>query len=146
VVVIGLSPLPCHPRARTLGFAECGPGVLADCLGQGTLPLGGWVQVDGRGPAAVVTHAFHQLTGVRAFVGDEDVATVPQVVEVGAGQAGTGERRCPDATVEVAVSQRLTVRTGEDQRRGLVERPEMLAELGCDEVGDGGCFTWPLPA
>ena len=95
------------------------------------------MQVDQRGPGAVVAHTFHQLTRVRARVGGEDVAGVPQVVKVGAGQAGTGERRCPGAAVEVAATKRLAIRAGEDQGRSGIEPVEVCAEVGGDEIREG---------
>ena len=73
------------------------------------------MQIDERGPGAVVAHAFHQLTEVRPRVAGQDVASVPQVVKVGADQTGTGERGSPGTAVEVAVPQRLAVRAGEGQ-------------------------------
>jgi len=61
-------------------FAECCPGVPADPTGQDALPPGRCVQVDERGASTVIAHARHQLTGIRACVGDELIPGVPQVM------------------------------------------------------------------
>ena len=51
----------CLPRARTIRLAsrlaEYGSGVPADLVRQGTLTLGGRVQVDEHGPGAVAANA-----------------------------------------------------------------------------------------
>jgi hypothetical protein len=40
------------------------------------------MKVEKRGPATGVTHGFHQLTEAGAGLGDEVIASVPQIVEV----------------------------------------------------------------
>jgi hypothetical protein len=53
-------------------------------VGYCSLTFSGAVKVDQRGPRGIVAHALHQLTDVRACVGRELVAGVPQVVKVNA--------------------------------------------------------------
>jgi hypothetical protein len=62
-------------------------GVLADLIGYSPLAFGGHVEVDERGPRAVVAHVLHQFAKARARVGGELVAGMAQVVKVNAGQA-----------------------------------------------------------
>jgi hypothetical protein len=54
------------------------------------------VQVDQRGALTVVPHPDYEFLGVRARIGLELVAGVPQVVNVDALQTDSSERRTPD--------------------------------------------------
>jgi hypothetical protein len=102
------------------------------------------VQVDQGRTRAVVAHPFHEFPGVRALVGDELIASVPQVVEVDAGQAGRGEGGQPDTATEVGVCQGRAGRAGEDEWCALGECPKVVAQVGCDQVSEGdGTATGP---
>jgi hypothetical protein len=59
------------------------------------LPGTGRVQIDERGTAGRVAHAFHQLARVGARFSDELIPRLAQVVQVNVG-AGRGEVRTPD--------------------------------------------------
>ena len=99
------------------------------------------MQVDERGPGAVVAHALHQLTRVRARVGGELVSGMAKIVKVDADQAGSGKRGHPDAAIEITVTKRLAVWAGEDESRRLTESVEMLAKVRHDEVRKGDHTT-----
>jgi hypothetical protein len=80
-------------RARwlsRLGLGEGGSRHSADLIGQGTLTSGRGVKVDQRGALGVLPHPGHEFFGVRARIGSELVAGVPQVVEVDAFQTDSG--------------------------------------------------------
>ena len=114
--VVSLS-VSCHTRAT--GFCDEVPlGPLRDGLGQGSLPVLGGVQIDQRGPAAGMAHAFHQLTEAGVGLGHQVIARVAQVVKVDAGQAGGGECRRPRGAPEVAMPEQLSARRSEQQRIG----------------------------
>ena len=67
-----------------LGLGEFDPGSLAHRVGQGPLACRRRVQVDQRGPLAVVPHPDHEFFEVRARVGGELVPGVLQVMKVNA--------------------------------------------------------------
>ena len=92
-----MPPAACHVRARLAivvprfaDLAQLRPGYLPDRIGQLALPFVRGVQVDQRGPLAVMAHPDHQFPGVRARVGGELVAGMTRVVNVDARQAGSG--------------------------------------------------------
>src|SRR5262245_53480530 len=60
-----------------------------------------------------------------------------QIVKVSAGQADSGQGRQPRAPVEVAVTHRRAVWAGEDESRSRAKPVKVLAETGCDEIGEG---------
>lgn len=93
------------------------------------------MQVDERDAGAVVAHACLQFAGVGGRVGDELISAVPQVVKVGANQAGSGECGHPGAAVEVAMAKRLAVWACEEQSRTLAELVEVLAQVRHDQIG-----------
>ena len=78
----------CHIRATTSGISrrltEFGLNPGGYRVGQCVLPLAGGVQVDQRGAAGGVAHAFHQLTQVRPGLGDlqvEQITPPPGIAE-----------------------------------------------------------------
>jgi hypothetical protein len=91
----------CQIRATASGIsrrlAELGLHPGGYRVGQRVLTLVVGVQVDQRGTAGRVAHAFHQLTEVGAGLGDQAVARVAQVMKVnvnaGRARAGTQTRR-----------------------------------------------------
>ena len=64
-----------------------------------------------------MAHAVHQLSEVRARLGRELVAGVPQVMKMNTGQADRGSSRHPGATVEIAVTERGALGASEDEDR-----------------------------
>jgi hypothetical protein len=63
---------------------------------------GGRVLVDHRRSCRAVAHPGHEVGEARAGIGGQRVASVPQVVEVEAGQADSGHRLAPlGGTLEV---------------------------------------------
>jgi len=66
--------------SRRLAEFELDPGGYR--VGQRVLTLAGGVQVDQRGAAGGVAHAFHQLTKIRPGLGDQAVAGVAQIMKM----------------------------------------------------------------
>lgn len=64
------------------------------------------MQIDERGPSAVVPMRSISSGGVRASVGAELVSGMPQPVKMSTNQAGCSESGLPDAAIEVAVTKR----------------------------------------
>jgi hypothetical protein len=71
------------------------------------------MQVDQRGAGAAVAHAFHQLPEVGTRRSGQVIAGVAKIMEVNAGEPGSGAGPVPDPAAEVAVMQRRTRGTGE---------------------------------
>ena len=74
------------------------------------LPLVAAVQVDERGPCGAVPHSLHQLSQVGPGVGDQDIAGMAQVMQVGSGWSRLLDRRQPYTLAEVAAMERRACR------------------------------------
>ena len=84
-----------------------------------------------------MAHPGHEFAGIRARIGTELIAGMPQIVEVNARQTGCFESGQPDAVAEVGVCQRRTARAGEDEQCVLGKCVKVLAQVRCDQVGEG---------
>jgi hypothetical protein len=93
------------------------------------------VQVDHGGVLAVVSHPDHEFPGVRARVGGELLAGVPQVVKVNALQADGGENGQPHTAAEVGVRERRAGRGSEDERRRRGKLGQVLTKIRRDQLG-----------
>ena len=76
----------CHIRATASGIsrrlAELGLNPSGYRVGQRVLTLVVGVQVDKRGTAGRVAHAFHQLTEVGTGLGDQAIAGVAEIMKM----------------------------------------------------------------
>jgi hypothetical protein len=117
--------LACHICATASGvsrrLAEFGLNPGRYRVGQCVLTLVGGMQVDQRGAAGGVAHAFHQLTKIRPGLGDQTVAGVAQVMKMDV-HAGLRQGGKPDPAAEVAMPQRLGCRAREQQRFRIMWR------------------------
>jgi hypothetical protein len=130
----------CHMRATASGIsrrlAEFGLGPGGYSVGQRLLTLAGGMQVDQRGVAGGVAHAFHQLTKIRPGLGDQTVARMAQVMKMDI-YPRCGHGREPDPAAEVAMPQRLACRAREQQRVRIT-----LWQMNRVPVGQAGSLRW----
>jgi hypothetical protein len=99
------------------------------------LPVVGVVEVDQGRAGAGVAHAGHQLAQARPGGRGQDVAGVPQIVEVDVWQTCLRERGQPDLAPEVAAAQLPAGGAGEDQAvvAGLGVQIDVAAQAGDDQ-------------
>ena len=71
------------------------PGELAEGARDLVLAFVAAVEVDHRGPLAVVAHAVHQLPEGRPSAGGQGVSGVPEIMEVDSRKPGFAERGQP---------------------------------------------------
>ena len=81
-----------------------------------------------------MSHPGHQFFRVGARVGSELIAGVPQVVNVDALQADSGQRGKPHATAEVRVRKRRAGRAAEDERDRERNPLQVISQIRDDQL------------